>query len=124
MIRYSTSHEGPPGEDHEVERHLKTISVIEADLAKQFPTDFPDDYFRENCNMDRLFMLWYFKFSKQLADLLEQDLHSNNDKSLVCRYEKTKTDEERQLLLDETKRYKDALRLSLKQSLSRGRILL
>ncbi len=100
---------GSYGPDHEVERHLKTISMIEADLAKQYQKDFPEVYFRENFNMDRLFALWHSRFGKKVADLLEHDLHMHKDKSLTCRYERGNNEEDCQLILDQIKRaiYKD-----------------
>jgi hypothetical protein len=102
MARSSTSPHNH-GPDHEVEKHLKTINHIEADLAKQYHNDFPEEYFRENFNMDRLFMMWHFRFEKPVADLLEHDLHTNHDRSIVCRYERAVNDDERQIILSEIK---------------------
>jgi hypothetical protein len=103
MARRPTSRESHR-DDHEVEKHLRTVTMIEAALAKQFPTDFPEEYFRENINMDRLFMIWHFKFEKKLTDILEADLQKYGKKSVVCRYDATDSEEEHQLILDEIKK--------------------
>jgi hypothetical protein len=82
----------PPRKLDLSERHMKAKSLLEAELAKEYHTDFPEMYFEENENMDRLFMRWHETFGQRFLQILEEDFKKNGDNNFLDLYEKADTD--------------------------------
>lgn len=86
------------------ERHVKTLREIQALLAKQYPSDFPEIYREQNINMDRLFVLWHHEFGDRFSRVVHEDIKSNGDENLVTLFERAHTDAERLTVVSELKR--------------------
>lgn len=89
---------------YEEEKHVKTLREIEAELAKQYPSDFPEMYREQNVNMDRLFVLWHHEFQDRFLRVIHEDIKRNDDENVVALYEKARTPEEKQAVINEIKR--------------------
>ncbi len=77
---------------------------IEAELAKQYPSDFPEIYREQNINMDRLFVMWHHEFNERFSRVIHEDIKKNGDENVITLYEKARTPEERDAIVQEVKR--------------------